>query len=189
MLIHNRRQPRPGPDGLSFKTPDEWLIDPAILPEYNGMLFDRDKVGNKSPEQFLGVGHRLVDMAVEQALRLEGCLAVISGGKIENPILVCRVFDRVTTGEAGRLPVLCGAEFRDGKVRIIPDWELLKTLNRLSPHSLRQMDSSGTGFTDDDMLARLDEVAALSIAFVQRAGNSFRQPDVEVSAALVHSVN
>lgn len=188
MLIQNRRQPRVGTDGLSFKTPDEWLVEPAILPEYNGMLFDREKVGNKSPERLLGVGHKLVDMAVDQATRLEGCLAVISGGKLDYPLLACRVFDRVTTGESDRLPILCGAELRDGQIRIIPDWELLKILNQLSPHSLRQMDSSAAS-VPDDILAKLPEIAVEAIAFVQKAGNSFRQPDAEVSAALVPSLS
>jgi superfamily II DNA or RNA helicase len=184
MLIYNRRQPRNGSDGLSFKTPDEWLVEPAILPEYNAMLFDREKVGNRSPERLLGVGHKLVDMAIGQAVRLEGCLAVISGGKLEHTILACRVFDRVTTGESGRLPVMCGAEFRDGKMRIVPDWELLKTLNRLSPYSLRQMDSPAASIPEE-FLAKAPEIAAEAIAFVRRAGNSFRQPDVELLAALV----
>jgi ERCC4-related helicase len=186
MLIYNRRHPRFGPDGLSFKTPDEWLIEPAILPEYGSMLFDREKVGNKSTEQLLGVGHKLVDMAIDQAMQLEGCLAVIAGGKLEYPLVACRVFDRVTTGDSGRLPTVCGAELRSGEIRIIADWELLKVLNQLSPHSLRQMECSSPQIPVD-ILAKFPEIAAKSIAFAKRAGNSFLQPDAEVSALLISS--
>lgn len=186
MLVHNRRQPRLGPDGLSFKTPDEWLVDPAILPEYSGMLFDRGKVVSKTPEQLLGVGHKLVDMALDQASQLEGCVAVIAGGKLDCPILACRVFDRVTTGESVRLPVTCGAELRDGQIQMIPDWKLLRVLNGLSPHSLRQMEAPPAS-SSDEILPRLGEIATQAVTFVEKIGNLFRQPDVEVFAVLLPS--
>ena len=183
MLVHNRRQPRVGPEGLSFKTPDEWLVEPAILPEYTDMLFDREKVARQSAERLLGVGHRLVDTAIDQASQFESCVAVISGGKISYPIIVCRIFDRVTTGESERIPTVCGAVICDGRIRMIPDWELLTTLNQLSPHSLRQMDPA-LAFEPNTVLERLPEIGDQAILFAERMGNSFRHADAEVIAAL-----
>lgn len=184
MLIYNRRQPRTTAEGLSFKTPDEWMVEPAILPEYSDMLFDREKARASSAERLLGVGHKLVDTAIDQGLSVESCLAVISGGKIEVPLLACRVFDRVTTGEASLPAVLCGAEIRKGQVHIIPDWQLLKLLNVLSPHSLRQMMTSEEPIPGD-LQAALPEVTAGAIAFVRSQGVVFRHADAEVVAALV----
>lgn len=51
MLLRNRRQPRTGPDGLAFKTPEEWLVEPAILPEYSGMTFERGQAGDRPPDR------------------------------------------------------------------------------------------------------------------------------------------
>lgn len=182
MLIRNRRQPRTGPKGLSFKTPDEWMVDPAILPEYSDMIFDR--AGEGSPERLLGVGHKLVDLAINQATGLEACVAAIVGRSVEQPLLACRVYDRVTTGEASRPPVVCGAEIRDGEISIIPDWQLLEKLNSLSAHSLSRMGKSDL-VKSRDLLDCLAEIARRSIAFVTSQGSAFRHPDAEVISALV----
>ena len=188
MLIRNRRQPRTGPEGLSFKTPDEWMVEPAILPEYSGMIFDREKAGEGAPERLLGVGHKLVDMAINQAAGLETCLATVVGGKTECPLFACRVYDRVTTGEASRPAVVCGAEVRDGEISIIPDWVLLQKLNGLSAHSLARM-SKGETMASGYLLDTLPEIGRRAIAFVQSQGVAFRQPDVEVIAALLPSTS
>lgn len=186
MLVRNRRQPRRGEDGLSFKTPDEWLADPAILPDYSRMIFDRDQAGSGAPERLLGVGHRLVDTAIGEAVDLEACVGVVPSSKIEFPLLACRVFDRVTTGESGRPPFICGAELRAGEIEIIPDWVLLQRLNGLSPHSLAR--SSEPSIRVPDSLATcIPEVTTRSIDFAAAQGTVFRQPSAEVFAAVFPS--
>jgi hypothetical protein len=181
MLIHNRRQPRTGPEGLSFKTPDEWMMEPAILPEYTGMTFDR--TGEGAPERLLGVGHKLVDLAINQATALEVCVASVSGGKVECPLVACRVYDRVTTGEASRPAVICGAEISNGAISIVPDWILLQKLNGLSAHSLSRMKSDT--LRSSELIGNLSEIARRAIAFAMSQGAVFRQADAEVVAVLV----
>ena len=86
--------------------------------------------------------------------------------------------------QLARPAVLCGAEIQDGCVCIIADWQLLKILNQLSPYSLRQMTPSiARGL--DGVTDKLPDVTADSIAFVHELGVTFRQPDVEVVAALI----
>jgi len=184
MLVRERRQPRTRTDGLSFKTPDDWLVEPAILPEYSGMLFDRSQVGSGSPERLLGVGHKVLDLAIEQAMQSESCFAVIAGGKVEAPLLACRVFDRVTTGEASRPAVLCGAEFSGDEVHIIPDWVLLQKLNALSPHSLDRMGQPSIPAAKM-IVQMLPKAIAGAIDFVKKQGSTFLHPDGDVIAALV----
>lgn len=188
MLVKNRRQPRAGAEGLSFKTPDEWMVEPAILPEYSAMIFDREQAGDGSPEHLLGVGHKLVDVAIKQAMDLEACIAVIGSGKIEAPLLACRVFDRITTGEANRPALVCGAEVREGQVHIVPDWVLLQKLNCLSPHSLARMPQESVPLTDD-LFDRQPEIITRSIAFAESQGVSFRHADAEIFAAIVPSAS
>ncbi|MDZ4854978.1 MAG: SNF2-related protein [Nitrospirota bacterium] len=183
-LVRNRRQPKPGAGGLSFKTPDEWLVDPAILPEYSDMIFDRERIGDGPPEQLLGVGHKLVDMALSQAEKIEACFAVISGDKLPYPIVALRVYDRITTGEASRSAVLCGAEVCNGQATIIPDWVLLQRLNELSAHSLARM-GQASPTRARDAVELIPEIVRKAIEFVMSAGTEFRHPDVAVVAILV----
>ncbi len=184
MLVRNRRQPRIGPEGLSFKTPDEWMVEPAILPEYTGMMFEREQAGDGAPERLLGVGHKLVDIAITQGQALEACVASISGDKIEHPLLLCRVYDRVTTGESVRPSVVCGAEMIDDDIVILPDWVLLKKLNSLSAHSLSRMAPAGD-VALSGLLEKLPAIAHQAVTFVADQGVVFRHPDAEVVAAVV----
>jgi len=184
MLIRNRRQPRKGEDGLSFKTPDAWMTEAAILPEYNQMVFDRKLSGSGTPERLLGVGHKLVDMAMEQARDFDACLATVAGDKIEHPLLACRVFDRVTTGEANRPPFMCGAEVRGGEVYIIPDWKLLLKLNSLSPYRLARSSEKQTTLPND-LLDRIPEAINRSIEFSESKGVIFRRAYAEVIAVVI----
>jgi superfamily II DNA or RNA helicase len=186
MLLRNRRQPRTGPDGLAFKTPEEWLVEPAILPEYSGMIFERGQAGDGPPERLLGVGHKLLDIALSQALEGEACFAVLPSDRVEAPIVACRVFDRVTTGELTRPAVVCGVEFAHDGVRILPDWVLLKKLNALSPHSLARAQVTA-GAIKADILDMQAEIAVRCIAFAKEQGSNFREPDAEVFAAVVPS--
>lgn len=186
MLLRNRRQPRSGPEGLAFKTPDEWLVEPAILPEYSGMLFDRDRVADGPPEQLLGVGHKLFDIALSQALESEASFTVLSSDKLDVPLLACKVYDRVTTGQAPRPSVICGVELAGDRLRVLADWALLKKLNTLSPHSLaRAADTVGTYRTD--ILECQAEITTRCIAFTANQGANFREPDAEIFAAVVPS--
>lgn len=184
MLIRNKRQPRLDDDGLSFRTPDEWLVDPAILPEYSGMVFDRERADDGTPERLLGVGHKLVDMALSQASEMEANFAVVGGGKIDVPLLACRVFDRVTTGEGNRPAMICGVEIHGTELKVVPDWVMLKKLNALSPHSLARAAEVDEHHCDD-LLERDSELIERCIDFAQSQGASFRQADAEVFAAIV----
>jgi len=52
-------------------------------------------------------------------------VAVIASDKIHAPLIVCKVFDRVTAGKEGHPAVVCGVEIRNGTPTAIPDWVLL----------------------------------------------------------------
>lgn len=187
-LVRNRKQPRFGPSGLSFKTPDEWMVDPAILPEFNDMIFDRGKLGDGNPEHLLGVGHKLVDIALSQAETLESCFAVLSNEKLLHPVMALRVYDRVTTGEGNRAAVVCGVEIKNGELNFLPDWILLKQLNQLSAHSLVRM-SQANPFGAVEAVELIPAIMTKAIEFVNSQGVSFRQPDASVIALLVPSAN
>lgn len=181
MLVHKRRQPRNTELGLSFKTPEDWLSDPAILPEYEGLRFDRN-ISEKTADRLLGVGHRLVDLALDEAMSIEASVTAIPN--IPWPIIVCKIFDRVTTGDGLRQSVLCGVEVAEDSMRCFADWELLKLLNQNSPFSLRSMGM----FETDSTVSLATRVAAAANAgkeFVLQTGVGFRHPDCDILCVFV----
>jgi ERCC4-related helicase len=181
MLVHKRRQPRNTEFGLSFKTPDDWLSDPAILSEYEGLRFDRN-IRDKDADRLLGVGHKLVDMALNEALAIDASVTAIPN--IQWPVVVCKVFDRVTTGEGLRQAVVCGVEVSLDSMRCFADWELLKLLNLNSPFSLRGI-AKVEAESRASIATRTIAAAAAAKEFVLESGASFRHADCEILCVFV----
>ena len=127
---HGRRVSRAEDGSLAFKTPDDWRKTSWGLDDrYEGLVFDRTLKGEHAASRVLGVGHRLLDLAVREARDLPVRLAALEG--LEAPLLVATVEDAVTgTGNATRRLVF-GVARRDGALEILPDWELLVRLNAL----------------------------------------------------------
>lgn len=184
-LVLNRRQPRLVEGELSFKTPEAWMTDIRVLPEYEGMVFDRNQQEFRTLERLLGVGHVIVDSALTQALDLEATTAFIPSDRLKFPVAVYRVFDRVTTDAPNRKTLVCGAKFdADGQIQVLPDWQLLKALNSLSAHSLKVMSESFSGsqiVTD----SRLEEARNLALQNALTSGESFTAPDASLVALLI----
>jgi hypothetical protein len=181
MLVHKRRQPRNTEFGLSFKTPDDWLSDPAILSEYEGLRFDRN-IRDKDADRLLGVGHKLVDMALNEALAIDVSVTAIPN--IQWPVVVCKVFDRVTTGEGLRQAVVCGVEVILDSIRCFADWELLKLLNLNSPFSLRSI-AKVEAESHASIATRTIAAADAAKEFVLESGASFRHADCEILCVFV----
>lgn len=139
LQLNKRRIGREG-DGLSFKTPDEWLKDPGVRNRYEGLVFSREVKGREASLRIVGVGHRAFDQAIEQARQQSAMLTAIKG--IDAPVAVFRVFDRIT-GKSGNVKQLVYAILSggDGKELIVlKDWQVLDLVNRLIVEKLPQED-------------------------------------------------
>ncbi|MCR9293652.1 MAG: DEAD/DEAH box helicase [bacterium] len=140
ILVCNRRQPRLADGELSFKTPDSWMTDIRVLPDYEHMVFDRDQQDGKSLEKLLGVGHVLVDEALKQARDLEASTTALPSNVIESSVAVFKVFERVTTDAHQKHELIFGVQIReDEPMQILKDWQVLKYFSEASAHSLKQM--------------------------------------------------
>ena len=119
-------------DGLEVKTPTEWTdADYALADRYEGLVFDRNAdLGRKGTARLLGVGHRLFDKVLGQALNLPGTLARFS--RLDQPLLIVSVEDEVTGQGHSITRLVAGAsKSNDGTIVVLRDWELLKVLNNL----------------------------------------------------------
>ena len=68
-LTLNGRKLREEADGsVTFLVPDDWRGDPAVMAEYRGMLLSRSSDGMDSAQRVLGVGHKVIDIALTRAV-------------------------------------------------------------------------------------------------------------------------
>ena len=83
MLRINRRMVREEPDGLAFLTPEAWLTEPAVRTSYSRMIFDRQDRARDAAQRILGVGHKLVNHAINQAKESGASVASISKSSLK----------------------------------------------------------------------------------------------------------
>ena len=188
MLRLNNRRPRSDENGLSFKTPDAWMDDPAMLDSYEGMVFDRKVSGRSAAARVLGVGSRPVNAALQQARSYPVSVTAIPAIDLPQPLLVFRIYDRIT-GSTFAQSVAAGVQFDPDTMTagaLLPDWRLLLELNKL-------VESRGTRMVETPSAAAVDpEGVTAVVAAAQRSleqqldrfGLPFARPEVELFAVL-----
>lgn len=137
MLTLNRRQVQQHDDeSLSFITPEIWSKnEPGIRRRYDGIIFNRQERGKEATLRIVGVGHKVMDKAIEQAKAQSACVATIPADILARPLFIFRLTDQVTgTGSAVRA-VVAGVELDLVELQdrtLLPDWRLLERLNALA---------------------------------------------------------
>ena len=127
-ISRHRRRIFKHEDGLEIKAPEAWKSRSyAVREKYDGLVFDRGLRGTNAASRVLGVGHVLVDIALDEARNLPVRVAALEG--IAAPVLVVSVEDEVTgTGALVQRLIFGMTEGVDGPVPM-RDWELLRLLN------------------------------------------------------------
>jgi superfamily II DNA or RNA helicase len=205
LLLSGRRPLADALDGatLSFKTPDTWrTAHPAIRSEYQGVTFDRNAPRQREEEvlTLLGVGHPLVDTALEDAARRDAVVTALPRSILAEPLVVFRVYNResveagapqaVTIGVLGRTDNGGGSGPEHTDTLLLTDGPLLKRLNALPVRrgaSTRPASCPTLSGRDAESIIREAEV------FLQRrldeggVPHRFRYPGIEFVAAIVPS--
>lgn len=187
MLVQNRRRPRVGADGsLTFKTPDAWLREVGVRNSYDGLVFDRSVRGKDAVQRVVGVGHKVVDQALRQALEDSACVATVSGAVLRRPIVIARVIDRVTGSEAPVRSVVVAAEMSEktGEWTALRDWEVVRHLNETLANigSLRR--HCAPPEDRPTVKASVDAAISLIEQELPKLDIRFRVPSVEAVAVL-----
>jgi hypothetical protein len=177
MLHLNKRKVQDDASGISFYTPDSWLGPPGVARQYSGMVFDR---AGKDSQKILGVGHRLVDQAINQARALTSSVAAVPAAVISLPIYLFRITDRVTSqGGVVRGVTVAVERGPDGFV-LVRDWETIGRLNQvLSERDPRRFRVQASV---DPTAVRADVDAARTwlATRLQELDLPFRVPDVSI---------
>jgi hypothetical protein len=187
MLIQNRRRPKRGDDGsLGFKTPEAWQREVGVRSTYEGLIFDRSARGRDTVQRVVGVGHKILEQALRQALDESVSVASVSKTILERPLFVARVMDQVTGRDLPLRSIVVSAEqgCDGGRWEMLRDWETVRRLNELAGNmaALRR--------TCLPTISRAEVQEALSGALqfvareVPKLKTGFRVPAVEALAML-----
>jgi hypothetical protein len=145
------------------------------------LLFAREPQP-KDGEDVAGVGLRVVDRAVRDAVELTGAFGTIRG--LDAPIFVFSVRDRITGSDGPIRAVVVAAQSGvDGAWTLIRDWELMQRLNPLAdkPRSLVFTDAH-PAYDVADLIA---DARQYVVSQVDSLELPFALPAVESLACLV----
>jgi hypothetical protein len=185
MLERNHRRVQEDDGGISFKTPDAWSKTRGVRPSYQGLVFDREAIGGDT-QRVVGVGNLIFDLAVEQARGEDACLTWLSADALERSLFIFRVSDRVTAGGGSVRAVVLGVEVVPGpEGRVLGDWELLRTLNRLTGEKSARRPSGPPPVVDSFVFGRSLEAAQKAARLqLPQLQLPFRHPDAELVAVI-----
>lgn len=131
MQLAERRVTR-GSDGLSVATPESWKRSIDIKPRYDGLVFDRDLAEGERMTRLLGVGHPLLDRALEDAASQPMLMGRVHG--LACPIVIAAVEDEITgTGSTVHRVMVAAESAGPTTLGSLFDWQALLRLNDLRP--------------------------------------------------------
>ena len=131
LAVRGRRAEQPEDVRLRFRPPEEWRDDFTIASvDWYSLLFAREPEPRHG-EDVAGVGLRVLDRAVRDAIELGGAFGAIRG--LAAPIFVFSVRDRITGSERPIRTAIAAAEPDEaGEWALLRDWELMQRLNELA---------------------------------------------------------
>jgi hypothetical protein len=131
LAVRGRRYGQADRLRLSFLPPEEWKGDFLIAAvDHFDLLFAREPQPREG-EDIAGVGLRVVDRAIQDALELTAAFATIRN--LDAPIFVFKVRDRITDSDGTLRAVVVAAQLdAEGNWSLIRDWELVQLLNPLA---------------------------------------------------------
>ena len=184
LAIRGRRPDQAEEVRLRFRPPEEWKDDFLIAEvDHFDLLFARDPQP-EDREDVAGVGLRIVDRAVADAVELTAAFGTIRG--LAAPIFVFSVRDRITGLDGPvRCVVVAAVSSDEGGWTLVRDWELMKLLNPLAdkPRSVVFSDVRPANDTSNAMSRARDYV----VSQIDALALPFEIPTVENLACLVPS--
>ena len=184
MLRLNNRRVEAATQGITFKTPEPWRTEPGIRASYSGLVFDREASRHETPGAVLGVGHKLINQALQQAKDFDVSVASLSAKILSYPIIVYRIQDRLTSQEGAIQSMTVGVEYGEN-TRLLKDWELLQRLNQLNlPRQLYSEVSSVTTKTTDKICNAVEHGNVRIKENLETLNLPFRRPIIETLAIL-----
>lgn len=189
MLAINNRRAQESDAGLTFKTPDNWLSEPATRTNYAEMVFSRDAEASRDSERVLGFGHVVFHEAVRQSREFSATVTAIPSSLLPGPLYVFRVSEHVTSSTTSVRSVIAAVAYDgSGNPTLLSDWQLIERLNGLFKRRSFRRDPAPAQLPEVDALQTLvgpaqtlvsDNLARLDVSFVV--------PDIQLLAMICPS--
>ena len=182
LAVRGRRPEQVEDFRLRFRPPEEWKDDFSIgVVDRYDLLFAREP-RPKSGEDVAGVGLRVFDRAVRDAVELTGAFG--TNLDLDEPIFVFTVRDRITRSDGHiRAVVVAARPCGDGEWTLIRDWELIQCLNPLADKPRSQVFTDARpAFAVGDLMADARRYVESQISALEFP---FALPTVENLACLV----
>jgi len=185
-LALNGRQLKEEETGLSFLTPQDWMVRLSVLPNYQELVLDRKYKGAEPNKHILGAGHPVMEQALRWGQRSEARVATLPRHILKNPLLVYSIEDRVTTIGGVVTGVVSGIEFvSENEVDFMRDWQLLQRMNQLSEgKGFRRASDSPAPDDLDGIQTLIDKGWNLVNDQIPELDLRFEVPDVTLLAIL-----
>lgn len=180
MLALNKRRVVKDDAGLAFKTPDEWLINPGIRQRYEGLLFERNLRGKDVALRVAGVGHKVFDQAILQAIDFEACYASITG--LDDLVAVYKIYDRITSQDGNIRQIIVGVGYN--RNRLIYDWQLIDLLNDILKRRKNDKNPSMI-FSKEDVLSFITHAEVLLGNKLDELNVPFTRPEIKLLSLFV----
>jgi hypothetical protein len=178
---HHRRVTESG-GAISFLAPEAWAAQPGVRERYDGMTFDRE-AGEQG--KVLGVGHRLVDVALREALDRVANVALLAAAALPHPLLVFRVTDQLTGTDANVRGVTFAIEDLPAGPALLRDWELLARLNEVRGRLPARPEQIPPSPQERAVLAtRIELLTAFGRNQIEHLRLPFQRPHLAVLGAL-----
>jgi ERCC4-related helicase len=180
MLSLNKRRVLREEAGLSFKTPDEWLKDPGIRKRYEGLQFSRELKGKDASLKTVGVGHKVFDQAITQAINFDGCYTKATG--LSHMLAVFKIYDRITSQKGHISQIIVGV--RSKKKEILLDWQLIDLFNHILKTKKIEIENN-TMTKDEKQLDFLRDAEEVVMNRIGELAPPFSVPEVKPMALFI----
>jgi ERCC4-related helicase len=180
MLALNKRRAIKEEAGLAFKTPDVWLKDPGIRQRYEGLQFRRDLKGKDAALKVIGVGHKVFEQALAQAVNYEACFSALPG--LTKEIAVFKIYDRVTSQDGNIPQIIVGVEL--GNEQFLQDWQLIELLNDIVKKKKVELDRD-VQYGKDKIFQFVSDAEELVNTHLEELNITFKVPDVKLMSVFV----
>lgn len=128
LRLNNHRMDISDTGLISFKTPKNWITSYGIKRKYDNLVFDR--ASDIENADILGVGHPIIENALNQAENFEAIVAATN--LLETPLFIYQIKDQLTGNSGNVSSIMIGAKYENGVVQILESEPLLGALNDIN---------------------------------------------------------
>ncbi len=139
---------------FSFITPENWKIEPGIQREYEQVHFNRDRRDQNVTHHLLGVGHKLFNAALSQAIGFSASVSVLPD--LNQSLFIFIISDRVTGINSHIRQAVAAVSINSSHQAIIlKDWEIIAQLNQYLSNFKKIPESSASPQLSSEQICQL----------------------------------